>query len=122
MNWFNPSNAGTEWQVLTKTSTGYNWADAQWWWGNVIAMTQAEYNALTTEEKNDWKLRIITDAPTEDISVDWSNVANKSVDVSTQTWTLSSVKIRVWSQTDYEALATKDPNTLYFTTNVVSGS
>ena len=122
VNWFNPSNTGTEWQVLTKTSTGYNWTDVQWWWGNVIAMTQAEYNALTTEEKNDWKLRIITDAPTEDISVDWSNVANKSVDVSTQTWTLSSVKIWVWSQTDYEALSTKDPNTLYFTTNVVSGS
>lgn len=91
------------------------------WWGNVIAMTQAEYNALTTEEKNDWKLRIITDAPTEDISVDWANIANKPIELSTQSWnTLTSLKIWVWSQTDYEALATKDASTLYFTTNVVS--
>ena len=121
VNWFNPSNAWEEWQVLTKTSTGYNWADAQWWWGNVIAMTQAEYNALTAEEKNDWKLRIITDAPTEDISVDWANIANKPIELSTQSWnTLTSLKIWVWSQTDYEALATKDASTLYFTTNVVS--
>ena len=121
VNWFNPSNAWTEWQVLTKTSTGYDWANAQWWWGNVIAMTQAEYNALTTEEKNDWKLRIITDAPTEDISVDWANIANKPIELSTQSWnTLTSLKIWVWSQTDYEALATKDASTLYFTTNIVS--
>ncbi len=42
--------------------------------------------------------------------------------LSKQNWALLSVKIWVWSQTDYEALSTKDPNTLYFTTNVVSGS
>ena len=47
VNWFNPSNAGTEWQVLTKTSTGYDWANVQWWWGNVIAMTQ---EALATKD------------------------------------------------------------------------
>jgi hypothetical protein len=40
-------------------------------------MTQQEYNALPTAEKNDGKLRIITDAPTESITVDWDNVANK---------------------------------------------
>lgn len=105
--------------VATGTSSSSDWKTV--WWGNVIAMTQSEYNALTTEEKNDWKLRIITDAPTEDISVDWSNIANKPIELSTQSWnTLTSLKIWVWSQTDYEALATKDASTLYFTTNVVS--
>jgi hypothetical protein len=109
--------------VAVGTTASTDWLEV-WsnsWWGNVIAMTQAEYNALTTEEKNDWKLRIITDAPTEDISVDWSNIANKPIELSTQSWnTLTSLKIWVWSQTDYEALATKDASTLYFTTNVVS--
>lgn len=31
--------------------------------GNVIAMAQSEYDALDDDTKNDWKLRIITDAP-----------------------------------------------------------
>ena len=187
VNWFNPSNAGTEWQVLTKTSTGYNWADAAKWitvwttapsnpsawdlwydttstvlalkvyngtawqmvWPEVVPITQAAYDALSTDEKNNGKFYLITNA-SGTISVDWDNVNNKvaltSADIktwssttawivsprvlawavpvlSTQTWqTLSSVKIWVWSQTDYEALTTKYPNTLYFTTNVVSGS
>ena len=107
--------------VGTTASTDWLEVGSNSWWGNVIAMTQSEYNALTTEEKNDWKLRIITDAPTEDISVDWANIANKPIELSTQSWnTLTSLKIWVWSQTDYEALATKDASTLYFTTNVVS--
>lgn len=107
------TSSSSDWLEVGSNSGGWN----------VIAMTQSEYNALTSAEKNDGKLRIITDAPTEDISVDWSNVANKQIELSTQTWnTLSSLKIWVWSQSDYEALATKDSSTLYFTTNVVSGS
>ena len=91
------------------------------WWGNVIAMTQQEYNALPTAEKNDGKLRIITDAPTESITVDWDNVANKPWMLTMASWSpISSVQIWVWTQAQYDALTTKDPSVLYFTTQVVS--
>ncbi len=49
-------------------------AIAQAWW-NVIAMTQAEYNALSSSEKADGKLRIISDAPTIEVG----NVSSTSV-------------------------------------------
>lgn len=119
----NPS-AWDLWYDTTSTVLAlkvYNGSAWEMVWPEVVPITQAAYDALTPAEKNNGKFYLITNA-SGTISVDWSNVANKSVDVSTQTWTLSSVKIWVWSQTDYEALTTKDPNTLYFTTNVVSGS
>lgn len=49
-------------------------AIAQAWW-NVIAVTQAEYDALTPSEKADGKLRLISDAPAIEI---W-NVSSTSV-------------------------------------------
>lgn len=49
-------------------------AISQAWW-NVIAVTQAEYDALTPTEKSDWKLRLISDAPAIEI---W-NVSSTSV-------------------------------------------
>lgn len=48
---------------------------------NVIAVTQAEYDALTEAEKTDWKLRLIKDAPV--LTIQWwsggdlSNYYNK---------------------------------------------
>lgn len=50
------------------TSSSSDWLEVWAWWGNVIAMTQAEYDALSAAEKADGKLRIITDAPAIDIS------------------------------------------------------
>jgi hypothetical protein len=110
--------------VATWTSSSSDWTEVwswwSWWWGNVIAMTQSEYNALTIEEKNDWKLRIITDAPTEDISVDWDNVANKKVDLSTQTWNLSELKFWIWTTKAYQNLDSYDNNTVYICKQVIS--
>ena len=54
------------------TSSSSDWLEVWAWWGNVIAMTQAEYDALSAAEKADGKLRIITDAPAIDISWWWS--------------------------------------------------
>lgn len=65
--WFNPENAGTTWQVLTKTATGYNYQDApsglpEWWtagkvvrktanwteWDDVADVTtRSEYSQIT---------------------------------------------------------------------------
>lgn len=40
----------TEWQVLTKGSSSYNWEDASWG-SEIVYLTRAEYNALSNEEK-----------------------------------------------------------------------
>lgn len=64
--WFIPTNSWAVWQVLMKTANGYAWANVDSWW-NVIALTQAEYNALPEATKADWKLRIISDAPSIEV-------------------------------------------------------
>lgn len=78
-------------------------------WGtepNVIAVTQAEYNALSPSEKSDWKLRIIKDSPAIDL---WAMILLASDSPSNVTY--------IWSgtQAEYDAIVSKDPNTLYFT-------
>ena len=72
----------------------YNWtAWEEVGWGNVIAMTQAEYNALSSSEKADGKLRIISDAPTIEVG----NVSSTSIsslvvsNSSPASWTPNSV-------------------------------
>ena len=56
---FDPQNAGTTWQVLTKTATGYNWDDATGsiessndTYDNIIYLTQEEYDNLSSYEPN----------------------------------------------------------------------
>lgn len=43
-------------------------------------------------------------------AVSWNLVINDNAGPK------SIVKVRWWTQAEYDALATKDPNTLYFTT------
>ena len=52
--------------------------------GNVIAMTQAEYEALPEATKNDGKLRIITDAPEIEIKAWVTSVNGQTGDVTIQ--------------------------------------
>lgn len=80
------------------------------WWNepNVIAVTQAEYNALTEAEKTDGKLRIISDAPAADLGSLISCVDASPVEV-TYIW--------AWTQDEYDALSSYDSNTIYFTTD-----
>lgn len=85
-----------------------NWVEYEIWWvePNVIAVTQSEYNALTTEEKNDGKLRIIKDAPAVDL---WNIITLK------QGSPQSIEYIWVWTTAQYNALSSKDNNTVYIT-------
>lgn len=69
---FSPSNSGSTWNVLTKTSSGYNWAAPTGWdftistqanniltsWVPVRAGTQANYDNLGTYDNN-WIYLII---------------------------------------------------------------
>lgn len=59
----NTASFTPSWDYNPATKKYVDDAIAWAWWWNVIALTQAEYNALTESEKNDGKLRIITDAP-----------------------------------------------------------
>ena len=63
---FAPATAGTQWQVLTKTASGYEWANASWWdvmvssqswniltsWMSIWAWTQSDYDGLGTYDSN----------------------------------------------------------------------
>ena len=66
----NPVAGSTYYDTTNKVVKVYNWTaweEVGWW--NVIAITQAEYEALPEATKNDGKLRIITDAPEIEIPV-----------------------------------------------------
>ena len=82
-----PSNPSA-WEMYYDTTAWtlkvYNWTSwEEVGWGNVIAMTQSEYDALPTATKNDGKLRIITDAPTLDIVDDTAFGASWDWDTDT---------------------------------------
>ena len=66
LNGFNPWNAWTTWQVLTKTADGYEFANPSGWdvmvssqanniltsWMKIWAWTQANYESLGTYDNN----------------------------------------------------------------------
>lgn len=70
----NPINWSTG-QVLTKTSWGYAWANAQSW-SNAVELTQAQYDALTPEEKAADVIYLIT-GQWQTLTIAWSNVTDK---------------------------------------------
>lgn len=60
----NPSTGSIYYDTTDWVAKVYNWTYwVEIWSGNVIAMTQQEYDNLSAAEKADGKLRIITDAP-----------------------------------------------------------
>lgn len=85
-----------------------NWVEYELGWAepNVIAVTQAEYNALSTAEKNDGKLRIIKDAP----SVDLGNIIVADPDSP-----IKIEKIWCWTEDQYSALSSYSDTTAYLT-------
>ena len=87
-----------------------NWVEYELGWAepNVIAVTQAEYNALSVAEKNDGKLRIIKDAPSVDLGTIITKHPNSPINVEF---------IWAWTTAEYEALTSYDSNTVYLTTD-----
>lgn len=55
---FEPENAWSTWDVITKTSTGYAWA-APATWSEIVYCTQSEYDALPSSKLTDWKSYVI---------------------------------------------------------------
>lgn len=93
-------------QVLVRTATWYAWANIETGW-NVIALTQAEYDALPASTKADWKLRIISDAPT--IEVGTISIASNSPIRPKYLW--------IWTTVEYNALWTYSADTYYIKTD-----
>ena len=63
-------------QVLTKTASGYEWADWAAGWSSAIRLTQAQYDALTPEEKAADIIYLITGTAWT-LTVAWNNVTDK---------------------------------------------
>lgn len=104
--WFIPTNSWAVWQVLMKTANGYAWANIETGW-NVIALTQAEYNALPEATKADGKLRIISDAPT--IEIGTISIASNSPIRPKYLW--------IWTTVEYNALWNYSADTYYIKTD-----
>lgn len=80
----NPVAGSTYYDTTNNVIKVYNWTSwEEVGWGNVIAMTQSEYDALPAATKNDGKLRIITDASTLDIVDDTAFGASWDWDTDT---------------------------------------
>ena len=69
---FEPSNSGTSWQVLKKTSNGYSWQNESWGWGTYTA--------------GDW------------ISIDSNNVIDNTwvLSVNNNTWAVTVNEVPSW--------------------------
>lgn len=108
---FDPQNTGTVGQVLTKTSTGYNWDDATWsiessndTYDNIIYLSQAEYDALVTKDPNTLYSTPDGEAGSfVDDTVFWSNwdwVTDKAPSMNVVydkvSWLLSSETVSSW--------------------------
>lgn len=113
-NWFNPSNSGTTGQLLTKTAAWYNWADAPetgiWssndTYENVIYLSQAEYDALTTKDPNTL-YSTPDDAESwafepENVWTEWDKLQKTSAWYEWVNWEL--VEITEWQPADYSAM------------------
>jgi len=105
----NPVAWSTYYDTTAWTLKVYNWtAWEEVGWGNVIAMTQAEYEALPEATKNDGKLRIITDAPQIELpdvsSVSWTTTTQPSDPVAgsiyfdTTAWALKVYNWTAWQE------------------------
>lgn len=71
----NPSGTATD--DLTKIQIGQTIYDVEGGSGEVVEMTYAEYQALTTEEKNDGTVRYVADYPSSDGGVTYSTTPHK---------------------------------------------
>ena len=89
--------------VALWTSSSSDWMEVGAWGGNVVAITQQEYDALTPAEKNDWKFRIITDSPSETLPF------VEEMDDSPTQW----IKIWAGTQAQYNSLQSVDPSWVY---------
>ena len=121
----NPVAGSTYYDTTNKVVKVYNWTSwEEVGWGNVIAMTQAQYDALPEAAKNDGKLRIITDAPEIEIKAWVTSVNWQTWDVTIQTggnytagtWIeITNDEIWLdgtyeWTYTDYSAMQWPAPD------------
>lgn len=99
---FIPWNEWETWQVLKKTSTWYSWWNESWGWGWDYTAWDGINISLQNEISNTWVLSVNWD--TWAVTIDSIGSSNDTYD-----------NIIHLSQSAYDALAVKDPDTLYST-------
>ena len=119
------------WDTLSETNCGkyYQWGNNYWFprtW--TVTTSSTRVNASTYWPWNYYSSSTfitVSSSPYRWDSTDNGNLRWWETWVQTASWNLvindsagpkSIVKVRWWTQAQYDALTTKDPNTLYFTT------
>lgn len=105
---FCPTNVWETWQVLKKTSTWYSWWNESWGWGWDYTAWDGINISAQNEISNTWVLSF--NWCTWCISIDYITSNNCTYD-----------NIVYLSQSDYDCLQNKDPNTLYSTPDSTDG-
>lgn len=102
-NSFNPSNVGTVWQVITKTSNWYDWENPQ----GTTYTAGSGIDITNNEISNDWVLSFNWNT----WNVSWLQLAPNSP--------LSPKYVWYWTQAQYDALSQyytdEENDTVYFT-------
>ena len=99
----NPLN-GVAGQVLTKTASGYAWAASQAW-SSAIELTQAQYDALTPEEKAADVIYLIT-WEWQTLTISWNNVTDKpDVMIVPANWSVGQVLTKTANWYEWSTVA-----------------
>lgn len=93
---FEPSNAGTTWQILEKTANGYQWAD------NLSFNPENSWTA--------WQVLIKTAT-----GYQWVDVSSLWVVVKDSTSPIDVKKIWAWTESQYSNLSEYNTDTIYHT-------
>lgn len=102
VNEFSPLNVWETWQVLKKTSTWYSWWNESWGGGWDYTAWEGINISSQNEISNTWVLSI--NNQTGDVTIDAIGSSNNTYD-----------DVIHLTQAQFDALAVKDPNTLYST-------
>lgn len=120
--WWNNYWFPRTWSVTTSSTR----VDASWYWpssyNSSTFITAQWFNRDTSNNANlwwwvTWAITYNWITNTGVLSVNWQTGNISNVVINDSTGSKSIVKVRWWTQAEYDALATKDSSTLYFTTD-----
>ena len=109
MNGFYPENVGTTWQVLTRTTTWYEWENAT---GLVTSVNGNTWAVTVNEVPWTWTTwHILTKTAN---GYDWA--AAPASWIQKASWSPIDLQyIWAWTEAQYTALTNKNENTVYLT-------
>jgi hypothetical protein len=106
-NWFNPNNLWSVWQVLTRNSSWYGYADAP-----VTSVNSQTWEVIINAVPSwgtDWQVLSKVSGSVAWADPSWWIENDTTGTTSTVTW------IWAWSENEYSSLSSKSWTVLYFT-------